>query len=975
MEMEMVQHHSGGDLEEGIHYRGHGDAKDFAIDQESLVSLLEFDGFSHSQFQRIEEIAAALETSVSTGITGDPEDLNRRRDYFGSNHEDGLLEVAPTDTRKSLSRRTLECFKDPNVIMLLFSSALSLILGILKYGVKKGWCDGFIILIEAFITVLVKIYKERYLKVSINRQSLEETVHVMRDGSLQQVPISQVVVGDVLSLKTGDRVPADGLFISGSSSLKLNNAGSESFDMDSSRFQAIFAGATVVSGECRMLVISVGSNKRWSKMINSIGRGDKSVKAQLMTTVDNLSSRMEKLAILFPLVLLVVQLLCYLIRRSLTSSNNDDDKGLNNHGMNSTMDELMSQVTTLINRHAGIFSRFLAVTSVLLMAIREGLNLGVFICLSYSRRTLELECRVMVRDLVACAAVGLASTICTGETGDLSLKKMNVAELWIGGEMVSDAATIVSQEVLDVLHDGVGLNVYGPVEDAQICWVRLALGVDVGKLKQDSTVVETEAFDFDRACSCTSLTKKKEMIMGKSIVHKHLNGVPDDVLPFCRYYCEVNGTVKLIDEDQRAVFDSICQHIAADSTHCLAFAYQQVVVSEGEEQQLEDKKEISKFACYDGFILLGIVGFKNPYPLEMKEAVQACRDAGIGIKLVLNEDRNIGRFIAVNSGIISRGDLQKAVVEAAEFRSLSDEERERLIDHIQVMVNSTPVDKLLLAQCLRKKFDAVMVIGDNSMDFPSLKEADIGLLLGSVSENAICNENSDDEIVVMDRSFATVASILRRGRHAYSNMQKFVQLHLTAMIAAVAVNFVAGIPSGESLFSPLQVSWVSLIIVDTLGALALATDQPNQISSLPMPVIHGAGSSLLTRIMWKNIVFQVIYQVIIFIVLHFKGSEIFHVEHAVADAMIFNSYALCQIFVLLNAREIEKTNVLENLYKNSRFLLAVLAMVLLQFTFIEIFSYFSPAAKLGLQKWLVCVAISSLSLPIGFVVKFIQVSG
>ncbi|KAF2313535.1 hypothetical protein GH714_011537 [Hevea brasiliensis] len=906
--MEMVQHHSGGDLEEGIHYRGHGDAKDFAIDQESLVSLLEFDGFSHSQFQRIEEIAAALETSVSTGITGDPEDLNRRRDYFGSNHEDGLLDVAPTDTRKSLSRRTLECFKDPNVIMLLCSSALSLILGILKYGVKKGWCDGFIILIEAFITVLVKIYKERYLKVSINRQSLEETVHVMRDGSLQQVPISQVVVGDVLSLKTGDRVPADGLFISGSSSLKLNNAGSESFDMDSSRFQAIFAGATV--------------------------------------------------------------LLCYLIRRSLTSSNNDDDKGLNNHGMNSTMDELMSQVTTLINRHAGIFSRFLAVTSVLLMAIREGLNLGVFICLSYSRRTLELECRVMVRDLVACAAVGLASTICTGETGDLSLKKMNVAELWIGGEMVSDAATIVSQEVLDVLHDGVGLNVYGPVEDAQICWVRLALGVDVGKLKQDSTVVETEAFDLDRACSCTSLTKKKEMTMGKSIVHKHLNGVPDDVLPFCRYYCEVNGTVKLIDEDQRAVFDSICQHIAADSTHCLAFAYQQVVVSEGEEQQLEDKKEISEFACYDGFILLGIVGFKNPYPLEMKEAVQACRDAGIGIKLVLNEDRNIGRFIAVNSGIISRGDLQKAVVEAAEFRSLSDEERERLIDHIQVMVNSTPVDKLLLAQCLRKKFDAVMVIGDNSMDFPSLKEADIGLLLGSVSENAICNENSDDEIVVMDRSFATVASILRRGRHAYSNMQKFVQLHLTAMIAAVAVNFVAGIPSGESLFSPLQVSWVSLIIVDTLGALALATDQPNQISSLPMPVIHGAGSALITRIMWKNIVFQVIYQVIIFIVLHFKGSEIFHVEHAVADAMIFNSYALCQIFVLLNAREIEKTNVLENLYKNSRFFLAVLAMVLLQFTFTEIFTYFSPAAKLGLQNgWSVlpyhlypCLLVLSLSL-------------
>ncbi|KAF2303763.1 hypothetical protein GH714_023336 [Hevea brasiliensis] len=832
--MEMVQHHSAGDLEEGIHYQEHGDAKDFAIDQESLVSLFEFDGFSHSQFQRIEEIAAALETSVSTGITGDTEDLKRRRDYFGSNQVD--VDVP------------LEA--DPG---------------------GNSACN--------------------------------------EDGSLQQVPISQVVVGDVLSLKTGDRVPADGLVISGSPSLKLNNTGSESFDMDGSRFQAIFGGATVVSGECSMLVILVGSNTRRSKMISSIGKGNKSVKAQLITRLDDLSSNMEKLAILSLLVLLVVQLMCYLIRRSLTSSNNDDDKGLNNQGMYSTTDELMSQVTIVINRHAGIFSRFLAFTSVL-MAIREGLNFGVLISLSYSRRAVELECRVMVRDLPACAAVGLASTICTGETGDLSLKKMNVAELWIGAEMVSDAATIVSQEVLDVLHDGVGLNVNGPVEDAQICWVRLALGVDVEKLKQDSTVIKTEAFDFHSACSFTSLTKNKEMASGKLVVHRHLNGVPDDVLPSCRYYCEVNGTVKLIDEDQRAVFDRICQHITANSIHCLAFAYQPV----------------------------------NPYPLELKEAVQACRDAGIGIKLILNEDRNIGRFIAVNSGIISHGDLQKAVVEAAEFRSLSDEGRERLIDHIQY-------------------------------GLPIIERSRYWTLMGSGGENAICSENSDDEIVVMDRSFATVASILRRGRHAYRNMQKFVQLHLTAMIAAVAVNFITGIPSGENLFSPLQVLWVSLIIVDALGALALATDQPNQISSLPMPLIHGAGSSLITRIMWKNIMFQVIYQIIIFIVLHNKGSEIFHVEQAVVDAMIFNSYALCQIFILLNAREIEKTNILENLHKNSRFLLAVLAMVLLQFTFIQIFTHFSPGAKLGPQSWLVCVAISSLSLPIGFVVKCTQFYG
>ncbi|EEF29347.1 hypothetical protein RCOM_0423960 [Ricinus communis] len=242
-------------------------------------------------------------------------------------------------------------------------------------------------------------------------------------------------------------------------------------------------------------------------------------------------------------------------------------------------------------------------------------------------------------------------------------------------------------------------------------------------------------------------------------------------------------------------------------------------------------------------------------------------------------DRDI---IAVNTGIIRPGDdVEKAVVQAAEFREFLYQEHESMMDHFEVMM----LDLSLPVEVKMRVAVRILIM----------------------------------TLLYWIESSSTVTSSLRRGRHVFSNMQKYVHLHLAAMIVALTLNVAAGISCVYELFSPLQVLWVSLI-GDTLGAFALAIDIPNQIT-LTTPLIHDA------------------------------GKAVFNVDRqAVVNAMIFSSLSLRQTSLMLNARHIGKTKIFENLHKNCWFSWAVVAMVLLQVIFVEVLSCFNPEAVLDLCK-------------------------
>ncbi|PIN15256.1 Calcium-transporting ATPase [Handroanthus impetiginosus] len=344
--------------------------------------------------------------------------------------------------------------------------------------------------------------------------------------------------------------------------------------------------------------------------------------------------------------------------------------------------------------------------------------------------------------------------------------------------------------------------------------------------------------------------------------------------------------------------------------------------------------------------------------------------------MVTGDNIQTAKAIALECGILSSdaNTSEPHVIEGKKFRELSDKEREQVAKKILVMGRSSPTDKLLLVQTLRKQGEVVAVTGDGTNDAPALHEADIGLSMG-IQGTEVAKESSD--IIILDDNFASVVKVVRWGRSVFANIQKFIQFQLTVNVAALVINVVAAISSGDVPLNTVQLLWVNLIM-DTLGALALATEPPTDHLMHRAPV--GRKEPLVTNIMWRNLLIQAVYQVIVLLVLNFGGINILNLkndekEHAnmVKNTVVFNAFVLCQIFNEFNAREPERMNVFEGVTKNHLFTGIVGSTFILQIIIINFLGKFTSTVRLDFKLWIICLVVGIFSWPLAAAGKLIPV--
>jgi Ca2+-transporting ATPase len=625
----------------------------------------------------------------------------------------------------------------------------------------------------------------------------------------------------------------------------------------------------------------------------------------------------------------------------------------------------------IVNAVVGIVA---AAVTIIVVAIPEGLPLAVTLTLAYSMKRMMKD-QAMVRKLPACETMGSATTICTDKTGTLTMNLMKVTKFWLGQESMEQSnPSPVSPYVLELIKQGVALNTTGsvyrespesklefsgsPTEKAILSWAVLELNMNMEQMKQSCTILQVEAFNSQKKRSGVLSMKKMD-----HTIHVHWKGAAEMILAMCSSYYDASGLMKEMDDRERNTFKQIIQDMAASSLRCIAFAHKQI-----SEDQYEDGKE-DKTLKEDCLTLLGLVGIKDPCRPGVKKAVDDCQRAGVNVKMITGDNVFTARAIAIECGILKPGaeNISGAVVEGEEFRNYTHEQRMEKVDKICVMARSSPFDKLLMVQCLKQKGHVVAVTGDGTNDAPALKEADIGLSMG-IQGTEVAKESSD--IVILDDNFASVATVLRWGRCVYNNIQKFIQFQLTVNVAALVINFVAAVSAGEVPLTAVQLLWVNLIM-DTLGALALATEQPTQELMEKTPV--GRTEPLITNIMWRNLLSQALYQIAILLTLQFKGESIFGVTERVNDTLIFNIFVLCQVFNEFNARKLEEKNVFKGIHKNKLFLGIIGITILLQVLMVEFLKKFADTERLNWGQWGACIGTAALSWPICWVVKCIPV--
>ncbi|PRQ35928.1 putative calcium-transporting ATPase [Rosa chinensis] len=934
------------------------DANGFRIDQIRLTELVKAKDLKQIQeLGGVQGVGEALKTDVEHGIHGEnAEDILKRIEAFGSN-------TYKRPPKKGFLHFVWEAFKDLTILILLGCAALSLGFGIKEHGLKEGWIDGGSIFLAIILVISVSAisnYRQSIQFDKLSKVSNNLQIEAVRKGRRQQISIFDIVVGDVICLKIGDQVPADGLLLDGHSlSVDESSMTGESDHVEISITQNpfLFSGTKIADGYGRMLVTSVGMNTNWGEMMSKISQ-DTSEKTPLQARLDKLTSSIGKVGLAVAFLVLSAMLVRYF------TGNTVDENGSKMFNGSKT------KVDDIINAIIGIVA---AAVTIVVVAIPEGLPLAVTLTLAYSMKRMMAD-NAMVRKLSACETMGSATTICTDKTGTLTMNQMKVTKFWLGKESVEEEAySSISPFVLDFIQEGVALNTTGsvyrpsldskieisgsPTEKAILSWAVHDTKMDMEKVVKSCSILHVEAFNSQKKRSGVLIKRKAD-----NTVQVHFKGAAEMILAMCTSYYDASGIVKDMDYNEKMNFEQIIQGMAASSLRCIAFAHKEVAA---EEQVEGDQKVVLK---EDGLTLLGLVGLKDPCRPGVKKAVEDCQYAGVKIKMITGDNVFTAKAIATECGILRPGqDMLGAVIEGVEFRNYTPEQRMEKVEAICVMARSSPFDKLLMVQCLKQKGHVVAVTGDGTNDAPALKEADIGLSMG-IQGTEVAKESSD--IVIMDDNFASVATVLMWGRCVYNNIQKFIQFQLTVNVAALVINFVAAVSAGQVPLTAVQLLWVNLIM-DTLGALALATEKPTKELMEKPPV--GRTAPLITNVMWRNLLPQALYQITVLLILQFRGKVIFGVTDKVKDTLIFNTFVLCQVFNEFNARKLEKKNVFKGIHTNKLFMGIIAATIILQVVMVEFLKKFADTERLNWGQWGICIGIAVISWPIGWVFKSIPV--
>nr|XP_048334269.1 putative calcium-transporting ATPase 13, plasma membrane-type [Ziziphus jujuba var. spinosa] len=931
----------------------------FQIDQTSLVELLKEKNLAQlQQLGGIDGVVSALKTGAEQGISSDDEEVAARREAFGSNT------YTKPPSRGFLSY-VWEALQDLTIIILMVCAALSLGFGMKVHGAKEGWIDGVSIIIAIFLVIAVSAVSnfrqnrqfDKLSKVSNNIQ-----IDVLRGGRRQKISIFEILVGDVICLKIGDQVPADGLFLEGHS-LQIDESSmtgeSDHVEINHGQNPFLFSGTKVVDGYGRMVVTSVGMNTTWGQMMSQLSR-DSNEQTPLQARLNKLTSSIGKVGLAVAFIVLVV-----LFVRYFTGTTKDENGNQEFIGGKTKFDDILNSSVEFIA----------AAVTIVVVAIPEGLPLAVTLTLAYSMKRMMAD-KAMVRKLSACETMGSATTICTDKTGTLTMNQMKVTKFWLGKESTEQlgAYSSVAPYVIELFREGIALNTTGsvyrpsfgmeyeitgsPTEKAILSWAVEDLNMDMEEITRKCSILHVEAFNSQKKRSGVLLKRKID-----GSVQVHWKGAAEMILAMCSSYYDASGIIKDLDDNQKSEFQQIIQGMAASSLRCIAFAHNRV-----QKEEVQDS-DAPKSLKEEGLVLLGLVGIKDPCRPGVKRAVEDCQYAGVNVKMITGDNVFTAKAIATECGILRPGqDTKEAVIEGEKFRNYTEEERMEKVDKICVMARSSPFDKLLMVQCLKRKGHVVGVTGDGTNDAPALKEADIGLSMG-IQGTEVAKESSD--IVILDDNFASVATVLKWGRCVYNNIQKFIQFQLTVNVAALVINFVAAVSAGKVPLTAVQLLWVNLIM-DTLGALALATERPpSELMDKP-PV--GRTAPLITNIMWRNLLPQALYQISVLLILQFKGKSIFGVDEKVKDTLIFNTFVLCQVFNEFNARKLEKKNVFKGIHRNRLFMGIIAITIVLQVIMVEFLKKFADTERLSWGQWGICIGIASMSWPIGWVVKFIPVA-
>ncbi len=871
----------------------------------------------------VDKVVEVVRTDLNAGL-GDDE-VRTRFIEFGPN------ELKSAD-RASPWLLFLAQFKNILIQILLIATLLSAFMG----HALESVAIAVIVLFAVILSFIQEYRAERAIEAL--RRMAAPTASVIRHGKEKKIPARELVVGDIILLRAGDKVPADARIVQ-SFNLQVEEAAltGESLAVEKKigalemgdlgigdRNNMVYAGTVVSYGRGQAVVTETGMNTEFGKitgMLQAVETG----KTPLQKNLDHVGKNLAKAAGV--IVVIIVGLGIF--------------RG----------QPLIEMI---------IFGIALAVA-----VVPEALPAVVTISLALGVQRM-VKRHALIRRLPTVETLGCVTVICSDKTGTLTRDEMTVRKIWLHGEsydvdgsgydplgrfLIKGAEVKPTPSLTALLRAGVLSSDAQLSKDEEGRWEIIgdptegALVVAAAKAGLDKVCIDKESV---RVSEIPFTSESKRMTTLCRIGDRQIaysKGAAEVIISCCSYYQQDSKVERLTDEIRKGLLASI-QDMAQEALRVLAIAY---------------KPDTDIKVAGEGMIFLGLVGMIDPPRTEAKEAVRKCEAAGIKPIMITGDHPLTAQAIARELGILKGG----RVVTGVELDQISDAELERDIETIDVYARVSPAHKLRVVGAFQKRGHVVAMTGDGVNDAPALKKADVGIAMG-ITGTDVTKEVS--AMMLTDDNFASIVAAVEEGRHIFGNIKKYLMYLISSNIGEIGLMAGAVLLGMPMPLTAVQILYVNLA-TDGLPALALAVDppEPNLMQRRPRDQRAGIFSRPVVILMIAGGLWSAIINFGIF-------SWAIKSGMAIKEAMTlpFVSLVLIQFFKAYNYRS-DTQSVINRPFANKWLNTAVLWELVLLILIVYVPFLHKPFGtfSLPLFDWIIVLTLSFTVVPVLELVKWL----
>lgn len=876
-------------------------------------------------------------------------EVEASRQQYGSN-------VIPDSEPTTFWEEFKETFGDPMIKILLAIAALMIVMFFFGYAeIYEPLGTIVAVLIVAFVSAKTGVAsdtKYRELKDSTEKDKCK----VHRNGLVTVIDVDDVVVGDKVLLQSGDKIPADGVLISGS--LRVDNsalngeaeeckktAADESFQLAENitgdtfvDAHSLFRGAVVFDGEGVLDVRRVGLKTMMGKMAEEMQENepDSPLKVKLAKLAKQIST--------FGYIGAIVIAVLYFAYFIMTAGGFGAFFSM---GVEVVVKKIVEAVS-------------LAVV-IIVCAVPEGLPLMISLVLMQNTSKM-LSHNVLVRKAEGIETAGSLNILFSDKTGTITKGRLEVVDFFTAdGKSIAIADLSKHSQVKGLLDLAIGKNTQSMFDSSHRVIggnaTDQALMKFIGEpvflaLQSNQEYVVTASQGFN---SANKFSQARIDSLGKTFY----KGAPEKLLASASRYLDADGKEQKLDQ---AVLNEKIDALAAKAMRVLAFGY--------------SEKPLVENTVNDDIVIIGLAGIRDDVRPEAREAIEEVQNAGIQVVMITGDRLETAVAIAKDAGLLKNPEDQ--AISSAQLNEMSDEEVKERIPHIRVIARALPTDKSRMVRLCQEMNLVVGMTGDGVNDSPALKRADVGFAMGSGTEAA----KEAGKIVILDDNFKSIKDAIWYGRTIYHNILKFCKFQLVINVAAVVVSAIAPFFGVEEPLKVTHLLFVNLVM-DGLGAIMLGNEPALKKYMDEKP--RRRDESIVSRKMMAQILTMGAWLTATsFVYLKLPFFRGLFPEGTAGDAQHLTGYFVLFIVSALfngfNVRD-DGFGIFKGLDENTGFLKVFFAILAVQFVIVNaaliplapfqwIGSMFS-CVPFGIQGWIAVLLLAVTMIPVDMIRKLV----